>query len=73
MNAILGLYEFPGTADNPAIIAMAKACGGNIARTYKHDATPWCALAVNYCLVASGLPGNDSLWGARLRPLRCAP
>jgi uncharacterized protein (TIGR02594 family) len=27
-----------------------------------HDATPWCALAVNYCLVASGLPGDDSLW-----------
>lgn len=62
MNAILGLYEFPGSADNPAVIAMAKACGGNIARTYKHDATPWCALAVNYCLIASGLPGDDSLW-----------
>ena len=62
MNAILGLYEFPGGADNPAVVAMAKACGGNIARTYKHDATPWCALAVNYCLVASGLPGDDSLW-----------
>jgi hypothetical protein len=40
MNAILGLYEFPGSADNPAIVAMARACGGNIARTYKHDATP---------------------------------
>ena len=62
MNAILGLYEFAGSADNPAIVAMARACGGKIARTYKHDATPWCALAVNYCLVASGLPGNDSLW-----------
>ena len=56
MNAILGLYEFAGAADNPAILGMARACGGNIARTYKHDATPWCALAVNYCLVASGLP-----------------
>ncbi len=62
MNAILGLYEFSGAADNPAIVAMARACGGNIARTYKHDTTPWCALAVNYCLVASGLPGDDSLW-----------
>jgi uncharacterized protein (TIGR02594 family) len=62
MNAILGLYEFAGAADNPAILGMARACGGNIARTYKHDATPWCALTVNYCLVASGLPGNDSLW-----------
>jgi uncharacterized protein (TIGR02594 family) len=62
MNAILGLYEFAGSADNPAIIGMARACGGNIARNYKHDATPWCALAINYCLVASGLPGNGSLW-----------
>ena len=62
MNAILGLYEFPGDADNPAIIGMAKACGGEIARTYRHDATPWCALTVNYCLIASGLPGDDSLW-----------
>jgi hypothetical protein len=33
MNAILGLYEFPGAVDNPAIIGMAKACGGEIART----------------------------------------
>ncbi len=62
MNAILGLYEFPGAADNPAIVAMAKACGGNIAKTYRHDATPWCALTVNYCLIAWGLPGDDSLW-----------
>ncbi len=62
MNAILGLYEFPGTTDNPAIIGMAKTCGGKIAKTYRHDATPWCALTVNYCLIASGLPGDDSLW-----------
>ena len=46
------------SADNPAIVGMAKACGGKIARSYKHDATPWCALTVNYCLVASGLPGK---------------
>lgn len=46
MNAILGLHEFAGAADNPAIVAIAKACDGNIARAYKHDSTPWCALAV---------------------------
>jgi len=62
MNAILGLYEFPGGKDNPAVVGMAKACGGNIAKTYTHDSIPWCALTVNYCLIASGLPGNDSLW-----------
>ena len=70
MNAILGLYEFPGARDNPAIIAMAKACGGKIARDYKHDAIPWCALTVNYALIASGFPGNDSLWALDFRALR---
>ncbi len=62
MNSILGLYEFPGGRDNPAILAMAKACGGQIAKTYKHDAIPWCALTVNYCLISAGFPGDDSLW-----------
>ena len=60
--ALLGLYERPGAADNPAILDMARICGGQIAATYKHDAIAWCALFVNYCLVASGHAGNDSLW-----------
>lgn len=60
--ALLGLYEQPGTADNPTILDMARICGGQIAATYKHDAIAWCALFVNYCLVASGHAGNDSLW-----------
>lgn len=62
MTAILGLYEAPGAADNPLIIEMARICGGGIARDYVHDSISWCALAVNYCLIASGLPGDDSLW-----------
>lgn len=62
MNAILGLYELPGERDNPAIIAMARACGGNIAKTYKHDSIAWCALTVNWCLISSGQKGDDSLW-----------
>lgn len=60
--ALRGLYERPGTEDNPAILDMARICGGQIAATYKHDAIAWCALFVNYCLVASGHAGNDSLW-----------
>lgn len=60
--ALLGLYERPGSADNPVIIEMARVCGGKIAATYKHDDIPWCALFVNYCLVGSGQSGNDSLW-----------
>lgn len=62
MTAILGLYEAPGSADNPLILEMAHICGGSIARDYVHDSIAWCSLAVNYCLIASGLPGDDSLW-----------
>lgn len=61
MDSILGLYEQPGEADNPAILAMAQQCGGSIARNYKHDSTPWCALTVNWCLVTTGNKGDDSL------------
>lgn len=60
--ALRGLYEHAGSADNPVILEMARICGGQIARTYLHDAIAWCALFVNYVLVASGQPGNDSLW-----------
>jgi uncharacterized protein (TIGR02594 family) len=67
MTSILGLYERAGSADNPAILAMAKACGGRIAREYKNDSVPWCALAVNWCLAATGLKGNDSLWALDFR------
>jgi uncharacterized protein (TIGR02594 family) len=59
--ALLGLYEYSGDADNPVILRMAQACGGQIAATYKHDAIAWCALLVNYCLHAAGQPGDDSL------------
>lgn len=62
MTAILGLYEAPGVADNPLILEMARICGDSIARDYVHDSIAWCAMAVNYCLIASGVPGNDSLW-----------
>lgn len=60
--ALRGLYEHTGSADNPQILEMARICGGNIAKTYKHDSIAWCALFVNYCLIASGYDGDDSLW-----------
>lgn len=59
--ALRGLYEHSGSTDNPAILEMARICGGNIAKTYKHDSIPWCALFANYCLIASGHSGTDSL------------
>jgi uncharacterized protein (TIGR02594 family) len=61
MTKMMGLYEYPGDADNPEIIKMAQACGGSIKREYKHDSIPWCALALNYSLIAEGFPGTDSL------------
>ena len=67
LNAIMGLYEFDGGADNPAILAMARYCGGKIAQSYKHDAIAWCALTGNYILKSSGFPGDDSLWALDFR------
>jgi uncharacterized protein (TIGR02594 family) len=63
MESILGLYEFSGDKDNEAILAMAKQCGGSIARDYKHDSIPWCALTVSWSLITTGfLPvGKGSL------------
>lgn len=66
MEAILGMYRF-ASGDNPAIIEMAKQCGGKIAESYKHQDTAWCALTVNYCLVTTGFKGDDSLWALDFR------
>src|SRR6478752_3517438 len=43
----LNTKEAPGDADNPQILAWAREEGGSIARDYKHDSTPWCALFAN--------------------------
>jgi uncharacterized protein (TIGR02594 family) len=58
----IGIAEVPGKGDNPVILAMAKACGGNIAKTYHHDEIAWCKMFTEYCLVKNGLKGVDSLW-----------
>jgi uncharacterized protein (TIGR02594 family) len=67
MTRTMGVYEYPGDADNPEIIKMAQTCGGTIAREYKHDSIPWCALALNYVLVAEGFLGTDSLLALSFR------
>jgi uncharacterized protein (TIGR02594 family) len=60
--SLLGIYELPGDRDNPTILGWARELGGMIAREYKHDATPWCQLFVQYCLLKGGQPHLDSLW-----------
>jgi uncharacterized protein (TIGR02594 family) len=67
MTKMMGVYEYPGAADNPEIIKMAQACGGSIKREYKHDSIPWCALAMNYALIAEGFAGTDSLLALSFR------
>jgi uncharacterized protein (TIGR02594 family) len=71
MESILGLYEFSGGGDNAAILAMAKQCGGVVAREYKHDSIPWCALTVSWSLITTGfLPfGKGSLSAGDFRAL----
>lgn len=58
----IGIAEVPGDADNPIILGWAKACGGSIAKTYKHDATAWCKMFTEYCLISTGFHGIDTLW-----------
>ncbi|MCC7047212.1 MAG: TIGR02594 family protein [Alphaproteobacteria bacterium] len=68
----IGVHEAPGAGDNPKILAWAKACGGEIAKVYRHDSIAWCAMFVNYCLVSTGFKGNDSLWALNMRTLGTA-
>lgn len=58
----IGVAEVPGKQQNPVILAMAKLCGGNIAKTYVNEDIPWCKMFTEYCLVKNGLKGVDSLW-----------
>lgn len=60
--ASIGIAEGPGNKDNPVVLAMAKVCGGNIAKTYVHDSIPWCKMFVEYCLAKNNLHGTDTLW-----------
>lgn len=59
---MLGTKEAPGSANNPTIINWAKVEGGDIAKEYTRDETPWCALYANYCLTKAGLKGTGTLW-----------
>ncbi len=58
----IGIAEVPGNKDSPVILAMAKKCGGNIAKSYTHDEIAWCKMFTEYCRASNGLKGVDSLW-----------
>ncbi|MBR1279008.1 TIGR02594 family protein [Bradyrhizobium sp. AUGA SZCCT0283] len=58
----LNLREGRGEAENPDILNWARDEGGAIARDYKHDAIPWCALFANMVLTKVGIKGTETLW-----------
>ncbi|MDB5177586.1 MAG: hypothetical protein JWN75_1254 [Candidatus Saccharibacteria bacterium] len=58
----IGIAEGPGGLDNPVVLAMAKKCGGAIAKNYVHDSIAWCKMFTEFCLASVGLKGVDSLW-----------
>ncbi|WP_262048666.1 TIGR02594 family protein [Bradyrhizobium sp. Bra78] len=57
--AHLGLKEGAGSADNRELVADIKS----VAADYQHDATPWCAGWVSFCLSRAGeKPSSQPLW-----------
>jgi uncharacterized protein (TIGR02594 family) len=58
----LNLREGRDGADNSDILDWARDEGGAIARDYKHDAIPWCALFANMVLTKVGIKGTETLW-----------
>lgn len=61
MRELAGTREFAGGADNPVILGMATTIARRwpemaaYCANYQHDATPWCGLAVAYCLAKNGI------------------
>lgn len=57
--AHLGLKEGAGNADNKELVAAIQL----VAEDYQHDATPWCAGWVSFCLSKAGeKPSSQPLW-----------
>jgi uncharacterized protein (TIGR02594 family) len=62
MLKIFGTLESPGASDNPTIMSWAKDLG---LKDYKHDAIPWCGLAMAIVAKRSGKEVvKDPLWAA---------
>jgi len=58
---VYGTKETPGDEDNPVIMKWAKEVG--VERDYRHDAVPWCGLAMAVIAKRSGKEVNfPPLW-----------
>ncbi|PPQ14906.1 hypothetical protein CV770_34345 [Bradyrhizobium sp. AC87j1] len=68
--AHLGLKEGAGAADNPELVADIQS----VARDYQHDATPWCAGWVSFCLSrAVEKPSSRPLWALSYADTKSEP
>ncbi|MHB0784441.1 NlpC/P60 family protein [Bradyrhizobium sp. 5.13L] len=68
--AHLGLKEGAGAADNRELVADIQT----VARDYQHDATPWCAGWVSFCLSRAGeKPTSRPLWALSYADTRTEP
>lgn len=66
----LGLHEGVGAADNKELIADIQT----VAADYQHDATPWCAGWVSFCLSKAGeKPSSQPLWALSYSDTRNQP
>ncbi|MGY3387801.1 uncharacterized protein (TIGR02594 family) [Bradyrhizobium sp. USDA 3311] len=68
--AHLGLHEGIGSADNKELVADIKT----VAPDYQHDATPWCAGWVSFCLSKAGeKPSSQPLWALSYSEVKNEP
>lgn len=68
--AHLGLREGPGSTDNRELVADIKS----VAPDYQHDATPWCAGWVSFCLAKAGeKPSSEPLWALSYSDVKKQP
>lgn len=68
--AHLGLHEGRGAKDNPELIADIQT----VAPDYQHDATPWCAGWVSFCLAKAGeKPSSLPLWALSYSDVKNQP
>lgn len=60
LHAKIGLKEFAGPADNPAVTELWKIAQVPAIPAFNEDETPWCAGAVGAALFATGFVGTRS-------------
>ncbi len=55
-----GVFEFPGTGNNPRVLEYFSAVTNLSASAVSRDETPWCSAFANWCLAQAGLEGTKS-------------